>query len=101
MGKPKVVVIGDMDKSLLNMISKQSDLKIWDKADPIPRDMLFEWLEDAEGLISRGDVKVDDELLSNSTNLKVIAQSSVGLITLMFMLVQSTPFLLEILQVFW
>jgi len=78
MGKPKVVVIGDMDKSLLNMISKQSDLKIWDKADPIPRDMLFEWLEDAEGLISRGDVKVDDELLSNSTNLKVIAQSSVG-----------------------
>ncbi|MHA6250762.1 2-hydroxyacid dehydrogenase [Oceanobacillus sp. CAU 1775] len=78
MAKFKVVMIGKMNGTLLERLHEQCELIIWDKSDPIPREILLEWVKDADGLISRGDIKINDELLSNAPKLRVIAQPSAG-----------------------
>ncbi|WP_339235957.1 D-glycerate dehydrogenase [Oceanobacillus sp. FSL W7-1281] len=75
---PKVIVIGKMNDIVIEKLQEQCELKIWDKPTPIPEQLLKDWLKNAEGMISRGDVKVDEDLLSHAPALRVIAQSSVG-----------------------
>src|SRR5699024_2652407 len=64
--------------SIIGKIERKAQLKIWDKPEKISQDKLNSWLENAEGLISRGDIYVDNELINQSPKLRVIAQSSVG-----------------------
>lgn len=78
MEKPNVVVIGKLPDSIIGKIERKAQLKIWDKPEKISQDKLNSWLENAEGLISRGDIYVDNELINQSPKLRVIAQSSVG-----------------------
>ncbi|RSL30006.1 D-glycerate dehydrogenase [Salibacterium salarium] len=74
----KAVVIGELFPSPLEKLEESCDVRVWKERTPIPTDTLHEWLEDADGLISRGDVSVDEELVSAFPHLQVIAQSSVG-----------------------
>lgn len=62
----------------MNQLEQKCEIKVWSSPKKIPRETLLSWLSDAEGFISRGDVIVDDELLSQAPKLRVIAQSSVG-----------------------
>ncbi|MFD0681326.1 MULTISPECIES: 2-hydroxyacid dehydrogenase [unclassified Paenibacillus] len=78
MGKFKVVLTGQTWPSALEKIEKQCEVKVWKEANPIPRALLLEWLKEAEGLFSTGDVKVDAELLAAAPQLRVVAQASVG-----------------------
>ncbi|MCG5103219.1 2-hydroxyacid dehydrogenase [Oceanobacillus alkalisoli] len=78
MSKSKAVVIGKLDNNLMEKLQEQCELNVWDKPSRIPQELLLDWLKDAEGLISRGDIKIDDDLLSHAPALRVIAQSSVG-----------------------
>ncbi|WP_276354282.1 2-hydroxyacid dehydrogenase [Cohnella caldifontis] len=55
-----------------------AEMKVWEGPGAIPRGLLLEWLQDADGLFSLGDVRVDEELLSAAPRLKAISQSSVG-----------------------
>ncbi|SDF52080.1 2-hydroxyacid dehydrogenase [Sporolituus thermophilus] len=78
MKKYQVVVAGKMRACALAKINSECHVRQWDKIEPIPRNLLYEWLADAEGLVSTGDVRVDDELLAHAPHLRVIAQASVG-----------------------
>ena len=78
MNKYKVVMTGKLMASALERIQKECTVKLWEKVSPIPRELLFEWLTDAEGLIVTGNIQVDEELLQHAPKLKVIAQSAVG-----------------------
>ncbi len=78
MGKHHAVVIGKLQDSLIERLQEQCEIKIWDKSSKIPQSLLIDWLQDAEGLISRGDIAVNESLLSQAPNLRVVAQSSVG-----------------------
>ncbi|AOZ93044.1 2-hydroxyacid dehydrogenase [Paenibacillus crassostreae] len=78
MEKYKVAIMGPLYPDARARLEEVCEIKLWDKSDPIPRDELVEWLADAEGFISRGDIKVDKDLLSQAPQLRVIAQSSVG-----------------------
>ncbi|MFD1415739.1 2-hydroxyacid dehydrogenase [Oceanobacillus jeddahense] len=78
MGKYKIVVIGQLNKDLMNQLEQKCEIKVWSSPQKIPRDTLLSWLSDAEGFISRGDVVVNGELLSKAPKLRVIAQASVG-----------------------
>ncbi|WP_165972338.1 NAD(P)-dependent oxidoreductase [Paenibacillus piri] len=78
MSKFKVVLTGPSWPSALEKIELQCEVRIWKDTEPIPRALLLEWLQDAEGLFSTGDVKVDCELLAAAPQLRVVAQSSVG-----------------------
>ncbi|MDF2963432.1 MAG: Glyoxylate reductase [Paenibacillus sp.] len=78
MSKFKVVLTKETWPSAMASIEEHCEVKLWKEEDPISRGMLFDWLQDAEGLLSTGDVKVDDELLSHAPNLRVVSQASVG-----------------------
>src|SRR5690625_4082737 len=78
MAKQNIVVIGSLPGEAEERLAEKTNMKIWRSTDRIPDDQLEEMLADAEGFISRGDIKVDDDLLSKAPHLKVIAQSSVG-----------------------
>jgi glyoxylate reductase len=76
--KHKITVIGKLFPSAQKMLEEACDIKLWDKPEKIPQVHLHEWLADSEGLVSRGDIKIDEELLSHAPQLRVVAQSSVG-----------------------
>ncbi|SDN71138.1 D-glycerate dehydrogenase [Bacillus sp. OK048] len=78
MEKPNVVVIGKLPELVLARLEQKAKLKVWDRPERIPQDMLTQWLKDVEGFISRGDIQVNDQLLLQAPHLRVIAQSSVG-----------------------
>ncbi|MEK3722337.1 2-hydroxyacid dehydrogenase [Paenibacillus sp. FSL H8-0034] len=78
MQKYKVVLTGPTWPNAYNKILEHCEVKLWEGKGPIPRDQLLDWLADAEGLFSTGQVKVDAELLSAAPKLRVIAQTGVG-----------------------
>lgn len=78
MKKSKVVMTGRIMAPALERIQKVCEVREWEKTDPIPREMLFDWLKDAEGLVVTSNIQVDEELLQHAPKLKVIVQSAVG-----------------------
>ncbi|UOF90388.1 D-glycerate dehydrogenase [Fodinisporobacter ferrooxydans] len=74
----KVVCTGTQLPAALQMLEQECELKIWEHAYPIPRDLVLEWVADADGLFATGSVRVDDELLDKAPKLKVVSQASVG-----------------------
>jgi glyoxylate reductase len=57
-------------------IADRCAIRFWDPASQ-SREQLYEWLADAEGLMSQG-LRVDEALLTHGPCLRVVAQSSVG-----------------------
>ncbi len=76
----KVVMTGNPRPDADRWIREHCEVKSWDEPGALPRELLLQWIEDAEGLMSVGTqpVKVDAELLARAGKLKVISQSSVG-----------------------
>ncbi|WP_238177771.1 2-hydroxyacid dehydrogenase [Paenibacillus contaminans] len=74
----KIVMTGSLYPQALAALEEQCEIKKWEGPGPIPREQLLDWLQDADGLVSTGNVKVDGELLAAAPQLRVIAQSSVG-----------------------
>lgn len=78
MAKHKLVSIGTIFPSALKRLEEVCEIKIWDRPEPIPQEILYDWLADAAALRSRGDLPINEELLSHAPKLRVIAQTSVG-----------------------
>jgi glyoxylate reductase len=74
----KVVVTGRILSSALDLIREQCEVQMWDQLSPIPQEILYEWVKDADGIFSTGDVKVNDTLLQHGPKVRVITQASVG-----------------------
>ena len=76
----KIVMTGKPMPEADQWIRERCEVKSWDDPGVMPRQLLLEWLADADGLMSVGGqpVKVDAELLAHAPKLRVIAQSSVG-----------------------
>lgn len=75
--KPIVVVPGLMRKDALAELEKHCEVRQWDKAEPMPRELLKEWLVDADALVVV-KCQVDGDLIEGAKNLKVVAQAAVG-----------------------
>lgn len=76
----KIVMTGRLLPDADRWIREHCEVKSWDKPGIMPRELLFEWLADADGLmsVSSQPAKVDEELLEHAPKLRVISQSSVG-----------------------
>lgn len=80
LSKYKVVIPTDIRPPALEMLSRECEIKRWERKQPIPKETLYEWLQDADGLFMTGHgVKVDSALLSRAPKLRVIAQASAGI----------------------
>lgn len=73
----RIVVTSNLFPEVYDKLAEQCDIRLWNQKEPIPRDILSDWIKDAEGLYSTG-IPIDEELLACAPNLRVIAQSSVG-----------------------
>lgn len=78
MDKHKIVVVGKLFPPVLQRLEQVCEIKLWDQHDRIPQEQLYEWLYDAEGFLSSGDIEVNEKLLSHAPRLRVAAQVSVG-----------------------
>ncbi|VBB05382.1 d-isomer specific 2-hydroxyacid dehydrogenases signature 3 [Lucifera butyrica] len=78
MDKYPIVMVRNLLAPAQNRLLEYCNIKLWEKAEPISHDILAKWLEDAEGLVAAGNVRIDERLLAYAPKLKVIAQSAVG-----------------------
>ena len=77
---PKIIMTGKPLPEADRMIRENCEVRCWDQAGIMPRELLLGWLADADGLMSVGaqPARVDEELMSHAPKLRVISQSSVG-----------------------
>lgn len=60
-------------------LTEHCNVQLWEGNGPIPREVLLEWIEDADGLLSVGhSLRVDEQLLNAAKKLRVIAQVGNG-----------------------
>lgn len=78
MDKKHVVITGKIMPSAEKMLRERCNVQQWTEPTAIPRDTLFTWLQNADGLFVNFQVRVDEELLAHAPKLKVIAQAAVG-----------------------
>ncbi|MFP7341646.1 2-hydroxyacid dehydrogenase [Bacillus safensis] len=74
---PHIFVAKPLPASFEEMLKEHCTYEVWQSKDPIPRDMLFEKLQHADGLLTSG-TKIDQELLDHAPKLKVVSNNSVG-----------------------
>ena len=76
--KPLVVVNGLVRKDAIAYLKEHVDVRQWTEKAVMPREVLKEWLIDADGLWCVRPLDVDGDLVKNAPNLRVIAQAAVG-----------------------
>jgi glyoxylate reductase len=75
---PKVYVGLPIQETGLEILRGKVEFNVWKEEGAPSREILFEELKDADGLISGLTFRVDDELMAASPKLKVISNYAVG-----------------------
>lgn len=75
--KPKVYATNMMSARVRDYLEGHFELGIWDKAEWIPKETLFEKAADVDGLFGHG-VPINKELISRAKNLKIVSNMSAG-----------------------
>ena len=78
MAKPTVFVTRRMAQAALDLIKKETEMKLWEDEHPPPYKVLRREAREAHGLITLLEDKIDGELMDDAPNLKVISQMAVG-----------------------
>lgn len=79
MNNARTVVTRRIPRAGLELVQRQTDARVWDSDEPIPRATLLEWVKGIDGLYCLLTERVDDELLDAAgPSLKVISTLSVG-----------------------
>ena len=76
--KPRVFVTRILPKEAMDRINSFCDAEIWHKDLPPPRDVLLDNIHGIEGLLCLLTDKVDAEMLSRASKLRVISNYAVG-----------------------
>ncbi|PLS04809.1 2-hydroxyacid dehydrogenase [Neobacillus cucumis] len=75
--KPKVIVYKKVDKKVLDFIQDTLDVTYFEKLDSQTYPVFLEELKEAQGILG-SKLKVDQELLGQAPNLKIVCNTSVG-----------------------
>ena len=75
--KPKVIVYKKVDQSVLDFIQKTCEIVYFEKLDSQNYPEFLHELKDAQGILGSG-LKVDEELLDQAPQLKIVCNTSVG-----------------------
>jgi len=78
MSRPFVYVCRRLPQAAHDMLEAHFDCEVWGEDSAVPRALLLEKAAKADALLSLLTDKVDEELLSASPNLKVVANYAVG-----------------------
>ncbi|MFS0655168.1 2-hydroxyacid dehydrogenase [Bacillus sp. 179-C3.3 HS] len=75
--KPHIFVAKPLPASFEEILKDHCTYEVWQSKEPIPKEVLFEKLQHADGLLTSG-TKIDQELLDHAPKLKVVSNHSVG-----------------------
>ncbi|MCF8565849.1 D-glycerate dehydrogenase [Alicyclobacillus tolerans] len=78
MGRPRVFVPNSIPRQVVDFLMQQCNLDYLDTEDVISREVLYEHLPEAEGLICYSRIKIDRELLDHAPRLRVVSNIAVG-----------------------
>ncbi|MEI4791054.1 D-glycerate dehydrogenase [Bacillus sp. FJAT-53060] len=79
MSKPYVYITRKLDETSLTPLKEVAHIEMWTSEDePCPRETLVKQSAKADGLLTMLSDQVDEALLSNAPNLKVVANLAVG-----------------------
>ncbi len=78
MGKPKVYVTRLIPKEGLAILREAADVTMWEGNSPVPRKVLEKEIIEADGLISLITDTIDETLMEQAKNLKIVANYAVG-----------------------
>jgi lactate dehydrogenase-like 2-hydroxyacid dehydrogenase len=79
MSKARTVVTRRVPRVGLELLQQETDVRLWDSDEPIPRNTLLEWVKGIDGLYCLLTERIDDELLDAAgPSLKVVSTISVG-----------------------
>lgn len=77
--KPKVYITRKLPEPLVKKVSDLCEVRMWQEAEiPVPRKVLEQEIQEADGLICLLTETIDDSLISKAKNLKIIANMAVG-----------------------
>ncbi|MFC3420201.1 2-hydroxyacid dehydrogenase [Salinicoccus hispanicus] len=75
----KIVITRKINPTMIQKLEKDFEVVVWNEAEkPMPRERFLEETSDAHGVLAMLSDKVDEEMLSNAQNLKVVANLAVG-----------------------
>ncbi|MFA9560045.1 2-hydroxyacid dehydrogenase [Evansella sp. AB-rgal1] len=79
MGKPYVYITRNVPKETITSLEEVAEVAMWPhEEEPVPRNILLQEAEKADGLFTMLSDKVDKELMDGAPHLKVIANLAVG-----------------------
>ena len=79
MSKRNVFITRKLPTNIVSMLESVADVKMWEHDDvPVPYEVLKEEAKTADALLTMLSDKVDKELLTESKNLKIVANLAVG-----------------------
>ncbi|NMH75407.1 D-glycerate dehydrogenase [Bacillus sp. RO2] len=79
MKRPYVFITRKLKEEVFTPLMEIADVKMWDsESEPVPREMLMKEAKKATALLTMLSDKVDEELLEQAPNLKVVANLAVG-----------------------
>ncbi|PAV28741.1 D-glycerate dehydrogenase [Virgibacillus profundi] len=79
MSKPIIYITRRIPDEIIEPYRETIDFRMWKKEDqPVPRDILLEEVAQADGLLCMLSDKIDKELLSKASKLKIAANLAVG-----------------------
>ncbi|AGA69389.1 lactate dehydrogenase-like oxidoreductase [Desulfitobacterium dichloroeliminans LMG P-21439] len=77
--KPKIFITRQIPEDILAMLQETCEVKLWSEADvPVPRDVLEQEIRDVEGLYCLLTESIDDSLLAQAKNLRIVSNMAVG-----------------------
>lgn len=79
MGKATIYITRNIPEALLKPYQESFSFRMWEREDVrVPRDVLLKEAKHADGLLTVLSDNVDEELLAQAPNLKVVANLAVG-----------------------
>lgn len=77
--KPKIYLTRKIPNYIIEPFQQQFNIKMWTEEDkPVPREVLWEEVLDADGLLCLLTEKIDRSFLEHASHLKIIANMAVG-----------------------
>jgi phosphoglycerate dehydrogenase-like enzyme len=76
----KTIITGNIPIEWAAKLEELSEIVIWQGDSPflMPRNQLIDLLAEADAIVNFAEVKADKELLQNASNLKIVANISIG-----------------------
>jgi len=78
MKKPNVFVTRRVAAEIISFLEEVAEVEIWEEESAVPREVLMEKAKKADALFTMLTEKVDEEVLANASQLRIVANMAVG-----------------------